>query len=276
MRKPVNESGKRADNQPMINDKSKNGYNYARSLIEANIDPLVTISPDGIITDVNDATIKVTGVSREGLIGTDFSDYFTDPKKAKAGYEQVFREGTVRDYELEIESVNGDLTPVLYNASVYLDDDGEVAGVFAAARDISQLKKAEEALSEAITPVMKVWDGILMLPLVGMVDSRRAQVVMETMLTNIMENRTKVAILDVMGVPIVDSAVAGYLVKVIKVTRLMGCESIISGISPAVAQTMVNLGLELGDATSTTSLADALELAFDLLNLEMVPKGNRK
>jgi rsbT co-antagonist protein RsbR len=215
------------------------------------------------------------GVSRERLIGTDFSDYFTDPEKAKAGYEQVFREGTVRDYELEIESANGNLTPVLYNASVYLDDKEEVAGVFAAARDITDLRPAEKELSEAITPVMKVWDGILMLPLVGTVDSRRAQVVMETMLTNVMENRIKVAILDVMGVPIVDSAVAGYLMKVIEATSLMGCESIISGMSPAVAQTMVNLGLELGDATSTTSLADALELAFDLLNLEMVPKGTK-
>jgi len=155
---------------------------------------------------------------------------------------------------------------------VYLDNNGEVDGVFAAARDITDLRQAEKALSEAITPVMKVWDGILMMPLVGTVDSRRAQVVMETMLTNIMKNRIKVAILDVMGVPIVDSAVAGYLMKVIKATRLMGCKSIISGISPAVAQTMVNLGLELGDATSTTSLADALELAFDLLNLEMITK----
>jgi PAS domain S-box-containing protein len=122
--------------------------NYTRSLIEASIDPLVTISPEGKITDVNEATVIVTGVEREKLIGTDFSNYFTDPKKAKTGYQQVFKDNMVRNYDLEIRKVNGDITPVLYNASVYLDDDGEVAGVFAAARDISQLKKAEEVLKE--------------------------------------------------------------------------------------------------------------------------------
>jgi PAS domain S-box-containing protein len=121
---------------------------YNRSLIEASIDPLVTISPEGKITDVNEATVIVTGVEREKLIGTDFSNYFTDPKKAKTGYQQVFKDNMVRDYDLEIRKVDGDITPVLYNASVYLDDDGEVAGVFAAARDISQLKKAEEVLKE--------------------------------------------------------------------------------------------------------------------------------
>jgi PAS domain S-box-containing protein len=270
----MKESGKRDSNKHKIEEIQK-ASNYTRSLIEASIDPLVTISAEGKITDVNEATIKVTGVPKEKLIGTDFSNYFTDQEKAQAGYQQVFKEGTVRDYELEIQHINGTKTPVSYNASVYRDDKGEVAGVFAAARDITDLRKAEKALSEAITPVMKVWDGILMLPLVGTVDSRRAQIVMETMLTNVVDNKIKVAILDVMGVPIVDSAVAGYLVKLIKATKLMGCESIISGISPAVAQTMVNLGLDLGGVNSTTSLADALQLAFNVLNLEMSQKGTR-
>ena len=246
--------------------------NYARSLLEASLDPLVTISADGKIMDVNEATVRVTGVPREKLIGTDFSNYFTDPEKAKAGYRQVFKDEKVQDYELEIQNVNGDITPVSYNASIYYDENGEVAGVFAAARDISDLKQVEKALSEAITPAMKVWDGILMLPLVGNVDSKRAQIVMETMLNSVKENRIKVAILDVMGVPIIDSAVAGYIVKVIKATKLMGCESIISGISPAVAQTMVNLGLDMGDVSSTSSLEDALQMAFRFLELEVIQK----
>jgi PAS domain S-box-containing protein len=242
---------------------------YTRSLLEANIDPLITISAEGKINDVNEATIKVTGIERKKIIGTDFSNYFTDPVKAKAGYQQVFLEGSLTDYELEFQKVNGEITPVSINLTLYRDDDGEVVGVFASARDISDLRQAEEALSQAITPVMKVWDEVLMLPLVGTVDSKRAQVVMETMLTNVMENRIKVAILDVMGVPIVDSAIAGYIVKVVNSTRLMGCECIISGISPNLAQTLVNLGLELGDVTKTSNLADALQKAFDFLNLEV-------
>ncbi len=120
---------------------------YARSLIEVSLDPLVTISPKGKITDVNEATIKVTGVSRQKLIGTDFSKYFTEPKKALAGYKKVFREGSVTDYPLTIRSETGKLTNVLYNASVYKDDKGIVLGVFAAARDYTRAKKANELLA---------------------------------------------------------------------------------------------------------------------------------
>ena len=105
---------------------------YNRSLIEASLDPLVTIDPQGKISDVNAATEQVTGYTREQLVGTDFSDYFTEPEKARAGYRQTFNQGFVRDYALEIRNRNGEITPVLYNASVYKDDTGNVIGVFAA------------------------------------------------------------------------------------------------------------------------------------------------
>ena len=117
---------------------------YARSLIEASVDPLVTISPEGKITDVNEATIKVTGASREKLTGADFANYFTEPEKAREGYQRVFSEGLVTDYPLTIRHVDGRLTDVLFNASVYRDANGIVLGVFAAARNITGRKKAEE------------------------------------------------------------------------------------------------------------------------------------
>jgi PAS domain S-box-containing protein len=125
---------------------------YARSLIEASVDPLVTISPEGKITDVNEATVKVTGASREKLIGADFANYFTEPEKAREGYQRVFSQGFVTDYPLSIRRADGRVTDVLYNASVYKDPNGSVLGVFAAARDITGRKKAEEkfgALLEA-------------------------------------------------------------------------------------------------------------------------------
>ncbi|MBI5459879.1 PAS domain S-box protein [Methanobacterium sp.] len=121
---------------------------YNRNLIETSLDPLVTIGPDGTITDVNLATEKVTGYMREELVGTDFAYYFTNPQDAKEGYQHVFKEGTVKDYPLEIKNKDGNLTPVLYNASVYTDEFGEVIGVFAAARDITERKKAEKNLKE--------------------------------------------------------------------------------------------------------------------------------
>ena len=123
---------------------------YNRSLIEANPDPLVTIGPDGKITDVNTSTESVTGCSRRELVGTDFSDYFTEPEKAQKGYQEVFREGKVRDYPLEIKHKDGGITPVLYNASVYRDEGGEVIGVFAAARDVTELKKAEDEIKTSL------------------------------------------------------------------------------------------------------------------------------
>lgn len=121
---------------------------YARSLIEASLDPLIIINPEGKITDVNEATIKVTGISRAELIGADFSNYFTEPEKARAVYQQVFAQKSVTDYPLTIRHLDGKLTDVLYNASVYKDEHGNVLGVFAAARDVTVQKQAEQEIRQ--------------------------------------------------------------------------------------------------------------------------------
>ncbi len=118
-------------------------HRYNRSLIETSLDLLVTISADGKITDANRATELITGVSRNDLIGTDFSDYFTEPETARKGYKKVFSEGTVRDYPLAIRHQSGRLTEVLYNATVYRSEDGEIQGVFAAARDVTEHNEIE-------------------------------------------------------------------------------------------------------------------------------------
>ena len=119
-------------------DELRAASKYARSLLEASLDPLVTIDAAGRISDANIAAEEVTGVPRQMLVGTDFSRYFTDPARAEAGYAQVFQAGTVRDYPLTIRHVSGRLTEVLYNAAVYRNESGEVAGVFAAARDVTE------------------------------------------------------------------------------------------------------------------------------------------
>lgn len=121
---------------------------YSRSLIEASLDPLVTISAEGVVTDANRATEEITGLPRSVLIGSDFSGYFTDPFQAKLGYEQVFSHGTVKDYPLTIRHQSGKITEVLYNATVYRSENGEIAGVFAAARDVTERNRVEATLKE--------------------------------------------------------------------------------------------------------------------------------
>lgn len=133
---------------------------YHRGLIEASIDSFVTISEDGKITDVNIATEELTGCNRVDLIGKDFSDYFTDPEKARAGSRIAFMEGKVKDYPLEIRHVNGTNTPVLYNASVYLNKEEKVAGIFAVARDVTGIRMTEAALKASEAFLNAVLDSI--------------------------------------------------------------------------------------------------------------------
>jgi len=122
---------------------------YAHSLLEASLDPLVIINRKGRITDVNQATETITGAPRGRLIGSDFSNCFTEPDKARQGYERVFAEGSVEDYPLVIRHISGKLTDVSYSASVLKNEAGEVEGVFAAARDVTERKWAQRALQES-------------------------------------------------------------------------------------------------------------------------------
>ena len=138
----------------IFEEKLQQANAYNRSLLEASLDPLMTISSEGLITDVNAATEKVTGYSRIDLIGSDFSDYFTDPKRPKEGYIQVFNEGRLIDYALDIQHKDGHLTPVLYNASTYKDEKGNVIGVFAAARDITERKISEQKIADETAHIM--------------------------------------------------------------------------------------------------------------------------
>ena len=122
---------------------------YSLSLIEASLDPLVTISTEGKITDMNQATVNITGIAREKLTGTDFFDYFTESQKAREVYQKVFANGSVADSPLTIRHKDGKLTDVLFNGSVYKDDSGNVLGVVIVARDVTEQKKIANQLTEA-------------------------------------------------------------------------------------------------------------------------------
>ncbi len=129
-----------------------------------------------------------------------------------------------------------------------------------------------DEITQISTPVIRVWDGILALPIIGTLDSSRTQVVMESLLQEIIDTSSSIAILDISGVPAVDSLVAQHLIKTVSATRLMGAECIISGIRPEIAQTVVHLGIDLSSIITKSTLASALKTAFDMMALEVYKK----
>lgn len=163
---------------------------------------------------------------------------------------------------LELGQKPNELTEEILTASALLDALGLfTAEAFQKAREDVIVRQQEEML-ELSTPVVKLWDGILALPMIGTLDSSRTQVVMESLLQRIMETGSEIAIIDITGVPTVDTLVAQHLIKTVTAARLMGAECIISGIRPQIAATIVHLGVDLGGIATKASLADAFVLAL--------------
>ena len=132
------------------------------------------------------------------------------------------------------------------------------------------IREQQESLLELSTPVVQLWDGVLAVPLIGALDSNRTQIVMESLLQKIVETESDIAIIDITGVPTVDTMVAQHLLKTITAAKLMGARCIISGIRPQIAATIVHLGVELGDVVTKASLADAFKLALKELDVRLV------
>jgi rsbT co-antagonist protein RsbR len=135
------------------------------------------------------------------------------------------------------------------------------------------IQRQQQEMLELSTPVVKLWEGVLALPLIGTLDSARTSVVMESLLQRIVETGSQLAIIDITGVPTVDTLVAQHLIKTITAARLMGAECIISGIRPQIAQTIVHLGVALADVTTKANLSDAFGLALQKMGLSVRPIG---
>ena len=154
------------------------------------------------------------------------------------------------------------LTSMLWSTTELLDSLGLYSGeVFIKAKE-ETIRRQQEEMLELSTPVVKLWDGILALPLIGTLDSARTQVVMESLLQSIVQTNSKISIIDITGVPTVDTVTAQHLLKTVTAARLMGAECIISGVRPQIAQTIVHLGINLLDITTKATLADAFMVAL--------------
>jgi rsbT co-antagonist protein RsbR len=164
----------------------------------------------------------------------------------------------------------GEMASEMWNASELLDSLGLLTTELYLKQREEVIRRQQEEMLELSTPVVKLWDGILALPLIGTLDSARTQVVMETLLESIVQTNSRVAIIDITGVPTVDTVVAQHLLKAVTAARLMGADCIISGVRPQIAQTIVHLGINLLDVTTKATLSDAFSLAMKRAGLTLV------
>lgn len=179
-----------------------------------------------------------------------------------AGFIFSFKRPLMPLLQKEYSNEPAILAEQLWALSELIDQLGlETVRAFQKSRE-SVIKRQQEELLELSTPVVKLWDGVLALPMIGTLDSQRTQVVMESLLQRIVDTGSEIAIIDITGVPTVDTLVAQHLLKTVTAIRLMGADAIISGVRPQIAQTIVHLGLDLQGIVTKATLADALALAL--------------
>ncbi len=266
------------DNTQIGNSVGGIGSDLALQILEQLPTPVMAVDLDLKLVFMNQIGCRLAGKSWEEIKGLHCHEVFdsahcnTDQcqmKKVMGGAETC----TARNEA----NIGGRKIPIEYTAAALKDKEGNIIGGLEYILDITErvqqerkLQEQSRTIMEISTPVIKLWDRVIVLPVVGVIDSLRAQQMMQTMLKKITETLAKVIILDIAGVATVDTAVANHLIKIAKATRLMGCRCIVSGISPAVAETLVQLGIELGDVITNSTLQDSLADAFAMLSLEVI------
>ncbi|MBN2379900.1 STAS domain-containing protein [candidate division WOR-3 bacterium] len=192
--------------------------------------------------------------------------------------EEVLSEAACGNFgeEIEVDMFKPDvLTPIETGINMLVTDMADEVGESKHRAEeleekIKLIEEQQKAIEELSTPIIKIWDQVLVLPLIGALDTRRSQKLTEALLTDISATQTKVTIIDITGVPNVDSAVANHLLKTVSAVQLLGASCVITGIRPEVAQTIVHLGVDLGDVETLSNLAEGLKWAFEAMHIRMV------
>jgi PAS domain S-box-containing protein len=256
-----------------------------RDLLEASPDPTVIVNQDGRIELVNQRTEQVFGYRREDLIGQEV-EMLVPPRLRDR--HPVLRNAFFADARarpmgvgLELFAVRSDGTEFPVEISLSPIETFRGTFVSAAIRDVTErhgqmqlLRRQRDEILELSTPVIEVWESVLALPIIGTLDSNRAARLTESLLEKIGEKQCEVVILDISGVPTIDTLVAQHLLRTIQAATLMGTISILSGIRPETAQAMVHLGIDLGQLRSRATLRHALQLALHILEARAGPGGS--
>jgi rsbT co-antagonist protein RsbR len=279
MKKPMNEKSK----SPATVLGSEDSY---RLLVESVKDyAIVMLDPDGHVASWNAGAERFKGYRAAEIIGKHFSCFYPADAVQRGLPEQELKTAA-KDGRFEGEGwrVRKDGKQFWANViiSALRDKDGTLRGFAKVTRDLTESKQAEEQIRqqdkeimELSTPVMQVWQGVVVAPLIGSLDSNRTQQFMERLLDRIVETNSPVALVDIMGVPTIDTQTAQHLIETISAVRLLGAQVVLTGVRPAIAQTLVHLGIDLSGIMTRSSLAAGLQVALDVLNLKVVSKHDR-
>jgi PAS domain S-box-containing protein len=256
---------------------------YLENLINYANAPIIVWDPDFKIIRFNQAFERLTGYRTVDVIGKSLETLFPDAQKEES-MSLIHSTTSGKRWEvveIAIAHIDGTVRTVLWNSATLFAEDGvTIISTIAQGQDITERKRAEEIVSrqskeilEIATPVLQVWERIVAAPLIGTLDSMRTQQLMEQLLQRIVETNSLVALIDVTGVPAIDTLTAQHLIETISAVRLLGAQVVLTGIRPAIAQTLVHLGIDLSNVNTCSSLSTGLGYALDLLKMQVVHKA---
>jgi len=257
---------------------------YLASIVECSDDAIYGKTLDGTILSWNQGAERIYGYAAAEMVGRPVSVLVppNKPDEVPAILEKVRRGERVSHFETTRVRKDGEVIDLSLNVSPIRDASGQIIGASTTARDITEQKKMREALTERAkeildvsTPVLQVWEGVVVAPFIGTLDTQRAQQFMERLLDKIVETNSAVALLDVTGVPAIDTRTAQHLIETITAVRLLGAQAILTGVRPAIAQTLAHLGINLADVVTRSSLAAGLRVALDILNLKIITQEDQ-
>ncbi len=242
---------------------------------------IVLLDPAGNVLNWNRAAERLKGYMTDEIVGQHFSRFYTD-EDVRSGKPQLELDAAAKEGRFEDEGwrVRKDGSRFWANVVVTAlrDKTGKLRGYGKLTRDLTERKQAEEKIKRqaqeilemASVPVVQVWEGIVLVPLIGTLDSARTQQLMERLLQRVADTGSPVAVIDITGVPTIDTQTAQHLVETISAVRLLGAAVVLTGVRPSIAQTLVHLGIDLSQVATRSSLAAGLRTGMELLNLKVV------
>lgn len=225
-----------------------------------------TLAPEVIY--VNEALADLLDFeSPDEIVGTESPVEFTDPEDEEVFLERVQEEGSVDTFETQLETNAGRTVDILLSGTL---DDENMKGYVLDITDRKRLERKAEKQAEAIlelsTPIVQIWEEITLATVVGTLDTERAQRLTEELLTELTESESEIALIDITGVPTIDTATAQHLIDTVNSVSLLGSEVIITGINPEIAQTLVQLNITMDDIRTRSSLSEGLELGLQIID----------